>query len=65
MQILTQEQMKEMEIAFDGVIPEFHPLRDAWLCVLNAVVTAVTLGKGCVMPRERHRSPIAWDGIIR
>jgi hypothetical protein len=65
MQMLTQEQIKEMEVAFDGVVPEFHPLRDAWLRVLNAVVTVVTLGKGRVMPRERHRSPIVWDGVIK
>lgn len=65
MQMLTQEQMKEMDAAFDGVFPEFHPLRDAWLGVLNAVVAVVTLGKGCVMPREPRRAPIVWDGIIR
>lgn len=65
MQMLTEEQRKAMEKAAGNFAPEFHPLRDAWLRVLNTVVTVVTLGKGRVMPREKHRAPIVWDGVIK
>ena len=64
MQILTEEQMRQMKSGPKCVVPPFHPIRDAWLRVLDIVVRVVTLGNGRVIPSERH-GPVHWDGIVR
>ena len=64
MQRLTEEQMRQMENGAKCVVPPLHPIRDAWLRVLDIAVRVVTLGNGSVVPSER-RGPVHWDGIVR
>ncbi len=64
MQILTEGQMQEMAKR-GGLVPPRHPIRYAWLAVVDAFVRVVTLGYGRVMPINRSDGPVHWDGIIR
>ena len=64
MQRMSEEQIRQMRSGADSVVPPFHPIRNAWLHVLDIVVRVVTLGNGQVVAAERH-GPIHWDGIIR
>ena len=64
MQRLTEEQMRQMKSGAECVVPPLHPIRDAWLRVLDIAVRVATLGNGRVVPSGRL-GPVHWDGIVR
>lgn len=45
--------------------PRHRPLRDMWLRVLDLFVRVLTLGAARVMPVDRLRDAVKWDGVIR
>ena len=63
MQIQTDEMRKAMGEA-NGVVPQRPGVMDAWLCVLDAVVRALTFGRGRVV-RGPLRGPVRWDGNLK
>jgi len=65
MRWLTDVQRKELESTPDGFAPEFHPVRDLWFKVIDTLVCVITFGYGRVVPRESHRRPIKWNGVMK
>lgn len=47
-----------------GVVPDHHPIRNAWFAVVDGLVRVLTLGRGRVICIDR-RAPVHWDGVIK
>ncbi len=62
MQRITDTQKKALGSAPRGFVPEYHPIRDTWLKVIDTLVRIVTLGNGRVEHRPSHRAPVRWNG---
>jgi len=65
MQWLTDTQKKALESSPNEFAPEYHPIRDLWLKVIDTLVCIITLGNGRVVPRKSHRRPIKWNGVMK
>lgn len=48
-----------------GVKPRYRPFRRMWFGTLDLLVRVLTLGGARVMPVERWRGTVRWNGIIQ